>query len=83
MKRNSRREICGASIQFDKGKVEAIQVQTCDDKGCYAGAPLPAPMLEAQQSTATLTVTFQDLKLQGIAVTVPMAGFAMANQKLP
>ena len=60
-----------------------MQVQTCDDKGCYAGAPLPAAMLEALQSTATLTVTFQDLKQQGIAVTVPMAGFAMANQKLP
>jgi invasion protein IalB len=54
----------GTTIQIDQGKLESLQVQTCDDRGCYAGAPVTKDMLAILQKAEKLTVTFQDLKKQ-------------------
>lgn len=73
----------GATFQIDKGKVEPLQVQTCDDKGCYAGFPVAPAMLQQMQGATTMTVTFQNLEKQTISVNVPMAGFASSYDKMP
>ena len=73
----------GTTIQIDQGKLESLQVQTSDDKGCYAGAPVTKDMLAILQKAEKLIVTFQDLKKQTITVPMPLAGFAEAYQKLP
>ena len=73
----------GITVQIDQGKVENLVVQTCDDKGCYAGAPIAKDMLATMQKAEKLIVTFQDLQKQTITVPMPLAGFAEAYQKLP
>jgi invasion protein IalB len=73
----------GTTIQIDQGKLENLVIQTCDDKGCYAGAPVTKDILSALQKAEKLNVTFQDLQKQTITVPMPLAGFAEAYQKLP
>ena len=73
----------GITVRVDAGKVETLQVQTCDEKGCYAGAPIAADRLSAMQSGEKLVVGFKDLKQQSINVPVPLAGFAEAYKKAP
>jgi invasion protein IalB len=73
----------GVTVQVDAGKVETLQVQTCDEKGCYAGAPIAAERLSAMQSGEKLVVGFKDLKQQAVNVPVPLAGFAEAYKKAP
>ena len=73
----------GTTFQIDKGKVESLAIQTCDAKGCYAGAPVTKDMLATLQKAEKLIVTFQNLQKQTITVPMPLAGFGEAYQKLP
>lgn len=73
----------GITVQVDAGKPETLAVQTCDEKGCYAGAPIGVDRLTAMQKGEKLIVGFKDLKQQAMTVPVPLAGFAEAYQKAP
>jgi invasion protein IalB len=73
----------GATLQVDATKSEALQLQTCDDKGCYAGVTMRSDLLAQFQKGTMLTVAFQDLQKRTISVPVPLAGFSEAYQKLP
>ena len=73
----------GVTTQVDKNKAEALAVQTCDDKGCYAGAALQQALLENMKKGEALVVGFQDLKKQSITLSLPLRGFADAYQKMP
>ena len=70
------------TVAIDDGKPETLQIQTCDAKGCYAGAPLTQEKLGAMSKGQKLNVVFQDLKKQKITVPVPLKGFEDAYKKL-
>ena len=73
----------GASLQFDKARSEVLQVQTCDQRGCYAGIALTKDKLTALTKAEKLEVAIQDLNKQPIAVSLSLLGFGEAYQKLP
>ena len=73
----------GATLQVDTAKPVQIAIQTCDQKGCYAGVPLAKELLAGMQKAEKLIVTFQDLQKQTITVPMPLAGFTDAFQKMP
>jgi invasion protein IalB len=72
----------GVNIQVDESKPLQFVLQTCDLKGCYAGAPLPADMLAAMKAGKKLGVTFQNLQKENITVPLPLENFAEAFQKI-
>jgi len=72
----------GVSLAIDKGKPKTLVVQTCDAKGCYAGAALDKGQAAAMQSGKALTIGFQNLKKKPLNIAMPLAGFAAAYAKL-
>ena len=72
----------GIKLQFDDGKPERFDVQTCDQKGCYVQMPVSSDMLQAMSKGKSMSVTFQNLAKQDIGVPVPLNGFMVAYQKI-
>ncbi len=72
----------GVTMGVDGARAETLAIQTCDAKGCYAGAPITSKKLTAMGKGTKLNVTFQNLKKQKIVVPVPLKGFAEAYKKL-
>ena len=49
----------GAKFQVDDGKAVDLQIQTCENRGCYASTPIAPDMLAALRSGKQLKVSFQ------------------------
>jgi invasion protein IalB len=69
-------------VSIDNAALQALQIQTCDARGCYAGMPISPENLGAMRTGTKLNVVFEDLKRQKITVPVPLKGFAEALNKL-
>lgn len=72
----------GVTMSVDDGKPEALQIQTCDAKGCYAGGLITPEKLAAMRKGAALKLVFQNLQKKAITVPVPLKGFEAAYAKL-
>jgi invasion protein IalB len=72
----------GVVVSIDSATPQALQIQTCDARGCYAGMPISPENLGAMRTGTKLNVVFEDLKRQKITVPVPLKGFAAAFSKL-
>jgi invasion protein IalB len=72
----------GAKLQVDDGKTIDLQVQTCEQRGCYANTPIAADMLAAMKSGKQLKVAFQNLAKEIISIPMPLADFAAAYDKI-
>ena len=72
----------GGKMQVDEGKTYDLQVQTCEQRGCYASLPIAPDMLAALRSGKQLKVSFQDLAKETIAVPMPLNDFAAAYDKI-
>jgi invasion protein IalB len=72
----------GAKIQVDDGKVIDLQIQTCENKGCYASTPIAPDVLTAMRSGKQLKVAFQNLTKETITIPMPLADFAAAYDKI-
>jgi invasion protein IalB len=70
------------TLQVDKGSTERYPVQTCTQAGCLAGAPASDAVIGALRSGQGLKVAFQSATGQTITVTMPLAGFALAFDKI-
>ena len=72
----------GLRITIDGAELATMALQTCDTQGCYAGDPVTPEVLTAMQRGETMTVTFQDLQRQDIAVPVSLLGFTDAFARI-
>ena len=72
----------GVIVQLEGQRPQQLQVQTCDSKGCYAGASVSSNMLAVMKQSERLTIIFEDLPKNKISVPVPLKGFAEAYQKI-
>jgi invasion protein IalB len=72
----------GAKLQVDDGKTADLQIQTCEQRGCYANTPIAADMLAAMKSGKQLNVSFQNLGKETISIPMPLADFAAAYDKI-
>jgi invasion protein IalB len=61
----------GARLQVDDGKAVDLQIQTCENRGCYASTPIAPELLDALKSGKQLKVSFQNLAKE--TMTIPMA----------
>jgi invasion protein IalB len=72
----------GAKLQIDEGKMYDVQLQTCEQRGCYGNLPVAPDMLAALRSGKQLKVSFQNLAKESIAIPLPLADFAAAYDKI-
>ena len=72
----------GAKLQVDDGKTADLQIQTCEQRGCYANTPIATDMLAAMKSGKQLKVSFQNLGKEVISIPMPLADFAAAYDKI-
>jgi invasion protein IalB len=72
----------GAKFQVDDGKAVDLQIQTCENRGCYASAPITPEIVGALKSGKQLKVLFQDLAKETITVPMPLSDFAAAYDKI-
>lgn len=72
----------GAKLQVDDGKTADLQIQTCEQRGCYANTPIATDMLTAMKSGKQLKVSFQNLGKEVISIPMPLADFTAAYDKI-
>ena len=72
----------GAKVQVDDGKVVDLQIQTCEQRGCYANTPITPDLLAAMRSGKQFKVSFQNLAKETITIPMPLADFAAAYDKI-
>lgn len=72
----------GAKLQVDEGKTFDLQIQTCENRGCYASTPIAADLLAALKSGKQLKVSFQNMAKETIAIPMPLNDFAAAYDKI-
>jgi invasion protein IalB len=72
----------GAKLQVDDGKTSDLQIQTCEQRGCYTNTAITPDMLAAMKSGKELKVSFQNLAKEVISIPLPLAEFAAAYDKI-
>ncbi|QAU40371.1 invasion associated locus B family protein [Bradyrhizobium guangdongense] len=72
----------GAKLQVDEGKTVDLQIQTCENRGCYASTSLAPDLLAALRSGKQLKVSFQNMAKETIAIPMPLGDFAAAYDKI-
>ena len=72
----------GAKLQVDDGKTIDLQIQTCENRGCYAGTSVSPELLAAMRSGKQLKVLFQNLAKETITIPMPLTDFATAYDKI-
>jgi invasion protein IalB len=72
----------GAKFQVDDGKAVDLQIQTCENRGCYASTPIAPDLLTALRSGKQLKVSFQNLGKETITIPIPLVDFAAAYDKI-
>jgi invasion protein IalB len=72
----------GAKLQVDEGKTFDLQIQTCENRGCYASTPVAPELLTALRSGKQLRVSFQNMAKETIAIPMPLNDFAAAYDKI-
>jgi invasion protein IalB len=72
----------GMSIQIDTAKPQQIALQTCDQRGCYAGMQVPAEMIAAMKSGKRFAVSFQNMAKENISVPFSLENFADAYRRI-
>jgi invasion protein IalB len=72
----------GAKLQVDDGKTVDLQIQTCENRGCYANLPVAPDLLAALRTGKQLKVSFQNLGKEIITIPMPLTDFAAAYDKI-
>jgi invasion protein IalB len=70
------------TLQVDGGGAENISLQTCTVAGCFAGTQISETLLARLKDGAQLIMGFQRADGQAVTMTIPLAGFTLAYQKL-
>lgn len=72
----------GAKFQVDDGKTTDLQIQTCENRGCYAGTSIAPDLLAAMKSGKQLKVLFQNLAKETITIPMSLTDFAATYDKI-
>lgn len=72
----------GVNLQIDESKPQALVIQTCDLKGCYAATTVSQELLGAMKGGKRLLVTFQNLNKENVNLAFVLSGFAEGYDKI-
>ena len=72
----------GATYQIDAGKAVPVAIQTSDQNGSYAAAPMDATLIGALKAGTTLNIGMESVSRQPVVIPVSLAGFTAVIDKL-
>ena len=72
----------GAKFQIDDGKNVDLQIQTCENRGCYASETIAPDVLAAMKAGKQMKVSFQTMNKETITIPMPLTDFAPAYDKI-
>jgi invasion protein IalB len=72
----------GAKLQVDDGKTSDLQLQTCENRGCFASTQIAPDLLAALRAGKQLKLSFQNLSKETITIPLPLTDFAAAYDKI-
>ena len=72
----------GAKFQIDDGKTVDLQIQTCENRGCYASGTIAPDVLAALKAGKQMKVSFQTMNKETITIPMPLTDFAPAYDKI-
>lgn len=72
----------GITLDIDGATPLKLDYQTCDAKGCYAGAPLSDDLLQAMFRGQKLNITIQTLNKQPVQIPMDLTGFTAAYKRI-
>jgi invasion protein IalB len=72
----------GVSLQLDARGPVKLDLQVCDQSGCYAGTPMSDDFLGAMLAAKTLTVKLQGVNGRIITAPVSLGGFRQSFDKI-
>ena len=72
----------GIILQVDSQLPKEMDIETCDERACYASARIAQAFLTNMGSGAAMHVTFQNLLRKPVTFSVPLEGFQPAYGKL-
>ena len=72
----------GLTLKVDQGQPFVLAIQSCDQNGCYAGAPIDDSLLSGLKAGNTFHAAMQSLTRETIDVPVPLAGFSAAYARI-
>ena len=72
----------GAKFQVDDGKATDLQIQTCENRGCYASADDRPRRARALKAGKQMKVSFQTMNKETITIPMPLTDFAPAYDKI-
>ena len=72
----------GAKFGVDDRKAIDVQIQTCENRGCFASTQVTPDLLAALKSGKQLKVSFQNLAKEMITIPMPLTDFAAAYDKI-
>ena len=72
----------GAKLQVDDGNSIDLQIQTCENRGCYANLPVAPDLLTALRTGKQLKIAFHNLAKDPITIPMPLTDFAAAYDKI-
>jgi invasion protein IalB len=72
----------GAKFQIDDGKTVDLQIQTCENRGCYASGTIAPDVLAALKAGKQMKVSFQTMNKETITIPMPLTDFAPAYEKI-
>jgi invasion protein IalB len=70
------------TMRVDDGPPERYPIQTCTQTGCLTGAAASDALIGTLRGGRELKVAFHSLANQTVTVTMPLAGFALAYDKI-
>ena len=72
----------GIGIDVDGASAQVLELQTCDNNGCYANTPISEDLLAAMTRGQKLNIKFQNLNKQRITISATLLGFTAALQRI-
>lgn len=72
----------GIILQVDSQLPKEMDIETCDERACYASSRVAQAFLTTMSSGAAMHVTFQNLLRKPVTFSVPLEGFQPAYGKL-
>lgn len=72
----------GISYSIDGAAAQTLQIQSCDQNGCFANQPITAETLDAMFKGQKLEIAFSNLNKQSITLPLSLTGFSAAYQRI-
>lgn len=70
------------NVTIGDGKAMSYPIQACTQAGCLAGEDLTSAQVSALRAQTLLHIAYTELNGQIVTVTLPLAGFAAAYDKI-